>query len=160
VIERIDYHTARGVLHVPRSRVACDLWLGNLNNAGYPHVYWTDENGVDRHLTVGMAQWKLAQPDGQGVVPKNSYICHSCDVKSCVNPEHLYLGTGHMNASDRRRRGSSREQGVLSAEVLKQLELRRGHTYTNTPLWLKRQAAALFSFHPLFGFHTPSRLGV
>lgn len=33
-----------------------------------------------------------------------NYICHKCDNKKCVNPEHLYAGTAKDNAKDREER--------------------------------------------------------
>lgn len=40
-----------------------------------------------------------------GPVAEDRLICHECDVPSCVNPSHLFIGTNKTNAEDRERKG-------------------------------------------------------
>lgn len=40
----------------------------------------------------------------KGRIPKGLNVCHSCDNKFCVNPNHLWLGTQDENLVDCRRK--------------------------------------------------------
>jgi len=40
-----------------------------------------------------------------GSIPEGMLVCHKCDVRNCVNPEHLFIGTYDDNNKDRSKKG-------------------------------------------------------
>lgn len=69
----------------------------------------------------------------RGEVPDDKMVCHHCDIPSCVNPEHLYVGDHFTNAQDKHSRGrnkpingESNNMAVLTEQQV--LEIRSNYT--------------------------------
>ena len=77
----------------------CWLWTGGAAKNGYG-VLGTGKRGAK---TVHRLALELAV----GPAPSDdSFACHTCDVRLCVNPAHLYWGDILTNNSDIRSRGN------------------------------------------------------
>ena len=70
---------------------------------------------------------KLAYELTYGPVPAGLHVLHKCDTPSCVNPDHLYLGTNADNVRDKVAKGRSlsRERNPSSKLTPEQVELIR-----------------------------------
>ena len=98
-----------------------------------------------------------------GPIPPGLQVCHHCDVKLCVRPDHLFLGTNAENAKDMRDKGRGRNPpppprgeanhaAKLTEEQVREI-LARGYEST------ARELAAEFGVsHQLIGFIRQGRL--
>lgn len=73
----------------------CRIWMGAVNEHGYGSL-----SAWGQRYKAHRAAWELhygEKPDG--------HVLHRCDVPSCVNPDHLFLGTQADNMRDMARKG-------------------------------------------------------
>jgi len=72
---------------------------------------WIYAKRPDRYgqITVGKGKVQTAHRFSytlhKGEIAKGLFVCHKCDVRGCVNPEHLYAGTHEDNTRDIVERG-------------------------------------------------------
>lgn len=84
---------------------SCWLWLGPVHWARSPKGMNGGYGNTSYHGKV-MAPCKAMWLRMKGSFDENELeVCHTCDVRHCVNPKHLYLGTHSQNIVDCRKRG-------------------------------------------------------
>jgi hypothetical protein len=77
----------------------CWLWLATVGGDwGYGNIR---KGRKGRHLPAHRVSWELHR----GPIPDGMCVLHRCDVPSCVNPDHLYLGTNKDNTRDMNMKG-------------------------------------------------------
>jgi len=81
----------------------CWLWGGSRTQYGYGQFGASMTTGPSnqRKVLVHRYSWELVN----GPVPNGLSVLHRCDVRNCVNPAHLFLGTAKTNAQDRVAKG-------------------------------------------------------
>lgn len=112
---------------------SCWIWKGALNRSGYGKFSMNSKTVV-----ASRASYLLFNGD----IADKKFICHMCDIPSCVNPSHLWVGSHVENMQDMvaKGRAASRlsvsdvlfireliENGCSNNEICEKFKISCGH---------------------------------
>jgi hypothetical protein len=115
-LERFERH------YIPEPNSGCWLWTAAVDRrSGYGFFHWPDTHSMKAHV----ASYRLFRGDPGGLC-----VCHHCDVRICVNPDHLFLGTHQDNTDDRVAKGRGttwsgerHPRATLTAEIVQAIRV-------------------------------------
>ena len=104
IAERLDR------LSEPEPMSGCRLWVGHVGKNGYGTL----------EIAPGKVEYvhRLAFQVAHGPIPEDKpFVCHRCDVQTCLAPYHLFAGTQLDNMLDANAKGRLLTAQLHTAEA-------------------------------------------
>ena len=110
----------------PHMTTRCWEWIGTKDTHGYGQLR------VKGTMTL---MHRFSYNLHYGEIPNKLCVLHECDNPSCVNPNHLWLGTKGDNTRDMERKGRAyHPRGISNGRHTKPESAVRGETHSSAKL--------------------------
>lgn len=93
-----------------KDKNGCWIWTASQNLGGYGKFADTTAHRYAYERFIGK-------------IPEGMHVCHTCDIRNCVNPEHLWVGTTQENTSDKIAKGRQIRGERIGISKLKDIEV-------------------------------------
>jgi hypothetical protein len=114
-----DYRKRFAAKHVIADS-GCWLWTAGKRGGGYGG-FNVGPKSIQRNMAAHRVSWLIHK----GELPPGLQVCHRCDNPLCVNPDHLFLGTGFDNMKDCAAKGR-----IIPGGSGNKTHCKRGHEFT------------------------------
>ena len=94
----------------------CIHWTGCIRGKSGYGAFKLNGKTVNAH--------RIAYILANGEITDNLLVCHKCDNRLCVNPDHLFLGTHQVNYDDGVKKGR-----IFKGSPLKEIKHGTEHAY-------------------------------
>lgn len=94
----------------------CWNWTRNIGKNGYGRL-------MINYVSIYAHRYSYQLHKGD--IPKGLFVCHSCDNRRCVNPNHLWIGTHTDNVRDMFSKGRNPRQTKIRIDINQLVSLNR-----------------------------------
>ena len=88
----------------------CWVWTASLRDTGYGQLMITETRIPEKAPRIA---WFLEHGEWP---PDDKQVCHKCDNRPCVRPDHLFLGTNDDNIRDKIAKGRQ-PRGIQQSDL-------------------------------------------
>lgn len=95
---------------------SCWNWKGCIGKGGYGHLWVTKRKCEGAH--------RLSLKIHGHEIPSRCVVMHKCDNPSCVNPDHLQIGSHRENQIDKVIKGRQAKGEIQGHSILSEIEVK------------------------------------